>query len=278
MTYLDDYARIDAVNISTLKDLSRLSPLHYRHRLRTPREDSPALAFGRLVHCAVLEPDALLDRYVVEPDFGDLRTKAARADRDAWREEHATAETISADWGEKAQRISDAVRMDPVAAPYLNGGLPEVTLTWQDAETDVACKGRVDWLSFADRTDRPDCIVGLKTTRAILQRKFASSAVDYGYPLQWAFYSDGYEAAHGVFLPTVEIVVESELPHDVIVYTIPEEVIDYGRDCYRDALQRLVSCRRTDIWPGVSDGKPMQFVLPRWAARGEDDELTGLEF
>jgi hypothetical protein len=153
-----------------------------------------------------------------------------------------------------------------------------VTLQWTDEETGIACKGRADWISFADRTDRPDALVGLKTTREIQIRRFATSAARYGYHLQWAFYSDGYEAMHHVALPTVEIVVESAPPHDVVVYEIPEDVIDAGREEYRTALEKLKWCRRGDEWVGVAGGAPVVFQLPRWAQREEeDDALEGLE-
>jgi hypothetical protein len=278
VTYLDDYAAIDAVNISTLKQIIRYSPRHYQHLLSAPRKDTTALAFGRLVHCAVLEPDALAGRYVVEPDYGDLRTKAARADRDAWRTEHIGAECVSDEWMDKALGMSAAVRGDPVAAPYLNGGRPEVTLTWSDAETGVSCKGRVDWLSFADRTERPDCIVGLKTTRTILPDAFARGAVGYGYSPAWAFYADGYERMFGRAIPSVEIVVESDPPHDVVVYEIPDEELDEGRREYREALVLLARCRERNEWPGVSGGKLLTFRRPKWAQHHDDDDLEGLEF
>jgi len=271
-----DYRAIDAVNISTLKDLIRLSPKHYQHRLRSPRPDSPALAFGRLVHVAVLEPDDLEARYCVEPDFGDLRTKAARTARDEWRDAHAGIECVSQEWWDKARAMADAVRGDELAASYLATGSPEVTLTWDDEETGIACKGRVDWI--AGPIGVHTAIVGLKTTRTISVDAFARGAVGYGYSPAWAFYSDGYERCYGRAIPSVEIVVESEPPHDVVCYEIPEEEFDEGRVEYRDALAQLDRCRRHDTWPGVSGGRLLTFRRPKWAQHRDDDTLDGLEF
>ena len=76
MTFAE-YADIDAVNWSPLSAM-RDSPLHYAHRLRTPRTDTPALAMGRAIHTAVLEPDAFPLGYVVRPDGIDRRTKAGK--------------------------------------------------------------------------------------------------------------------------------------------------------------------------------------------------------
>jgi hypothetical protein len=91
-------------------------------------------------------------------------------------------------------------------------------------------------------------------------------------------YSDGYEATHGGdALPTVEIVVESQAPHDVVVYQVPDDVLDAGRDAYRDALVQVARCRERDEWHGVAGGKELVFSLPKWAVRGDDDYLDGLE-
>ena len=269
---MTDYNAIDAVNISTLKELWAKSPRHYRHRLQRPSEPTPAMQFGTLVHCAVLEPDRLAERFIAEPDFGDCRLKANKAARDAWRAEFegSTAERISAAWVERVERIAEAVRTDPVAAPYLSEGRPEVVLQWRDEETGLACKGRVDWLSSTT-------IVGLKTTKAIDTRKFASQAASLGYALQWAFYHDGY-AASNVALPLVEIVVETEPPFDVVVYRIPDDVLDEGRNAYRDALLKLKSCRTFNDWPGVANGNELTFALPRWATTHDDDDLSDLEW
>src|SRR6185312_3195230 len=48
-----EYLAIDALHFGALKVLD-LSPLHYRHHLRAPREESEAMTLGRLVHGLVL--------------------------------------------------------------------------------------------------------------------------------------------------------------------------------------------------------------------------------
>lgn len=50
-----EYRQIDAINWSSLKHMAE-SPMLYRHMLDHGRDDTPALAFGRLVHTLVFEP------------------------------------------------------------------------------------------------------------------------------------------------------------------------------------------------------------------------------
>ncbi len=63
MTFAE-YLKLPAVNWSTLK-AGRTSPLHYKHRLENPLEDSTRLAMGRGAHTALFEPDRFLLDYAL---------------------------------------------------------------------------------------------------------------------------------------------------------------------------------------------------------------------
>lgn len=266
---LDDYNNHPGINISTLKEAWSLSPLHYLHRTRVRRDDTDALTYGNLVHCATLEPDKLSSRYKVRPEGIDGRTKAGKAQLAALDLEPGTL--VSAEFWSSAISIAAAVRENELVRPYLTDLDVEVPIYWTDAETGMQCKGRADGVSRL-------ALVGLKTTRNICLRKFANDAAKFGYHLQWAFYYDGWLASTGEELPPVEIVVESHPPHDVVVYRIPEEVLDAGREAYRTALVTVRECRQRNVWPGVANGVELTFQLPKWAVPNDDDDLTGLDF
>ena len=66
-----DYFAADAVNASTLKHLGR-SALHCKAAMTaTDRPDTEAQKVGRLIHCAVLEPERFAAEYVREPTTED---------------------------------------------------------------------------------------------------------------------------------------------------------------------------------------------------------------
>lgn len=266
---LDDYNNHPGINISTLKEAWSHSPLHYLTRIQVPRADTDAFLYGRLVHCAVLEPDQMSGRYKVRPGGIDGRTKEGKIQLAALDEQ--PGELVSLQWWDSAVDIAAAVREDPIAAPYLADLDVEVPIYWTDQETGMQCKGRADGISKT-------ALVGLKTTKNIDIRRFANDAAKFGYHLQWAFYYDGWLASTGEELPPVEIVVESHPPHDVVVYRIPEEVLDAGREAYRTALVTVRECRKSRIWPGVANGVELTFQLPKWAVPNDDDDLTGLDF
>jgi hypothetical protein len=216
---------------------------------------------------AQLEPLRFADHYAVRPKGLDGRTKEGRA----WKAAHEGRPVLSeADHG-LCIAMRNAVEASPDAAPYLVGGKVEHALTWDDYETGITCKGRLDFL----RDD--GTLVGLKTARSAAPSAFEKQGARLGYHLQWAFYHDGL-VANGIEPPeVVEIVVESAPPHDVAVYLISYDTIEEGRIAYREALVELRECRRRNVWPGQVDGVRV-FQLPAWALSNDDDDLAGLDF
>lgn len=261
-----EYAAIDAVNWSTLKEITA-SPRRYRHRLLTPRTDTPSLAFGRAAHCAVLEPDAFASRYIARPDGIDRRTRDGKA---AWEDFVASAGDRTILEGAQyasALAVGAAVRAHPVARQYLDGaGETEYAIAWSDAETGIACKARLDRVS-----DAPPMVVDLKTARTIEPRAFGRAAAAFSYHAQLAWYREGYRAAVGAELPALIVAVESEAPHDVAVYDLDARALEIGEFVFRSALRRLAECRARDEWPGACPDR-MPLALPVYADPDYDSD------
>lgn len=268
---MDAYVQVPAVSITRLKELKR-SPLHYRYLLENPRQSDP-LRLGVATHCAVLEPERFDRDFAVWSRRTSTGSLAPRNGQywDAFRADHVGKHIITEDEYVRAMAMRDAVRGFGPAMNYLENGDPEVTLEWE--LEGHACKGRVDWLTHFD--GHP-VLVGLKTARDCRHFSFGSVAARLGYPLQWAFYFDGYQQITNGRAPrVVEIVVESAPPHAVAVYTITNDILAYGREEYLALLGVLDECERRGEWPG-----PLQheeaLSLPSWVY-GNSDDLGGLD-
>jgi hypothetical protein len=260
-----DYDAIDAVNFSTLKNLA-VSPKRYRHRLDNPKPQTKPMAFGTAIHTAVLEPERFGEEYVM------FTGKQKRGKKwDAFKEENAGKKILTRSEYVEAARVRDAVRADPVAMQYLEFGEPEVAMVWEDEETGMLCKGRLDW-----RCSDPDNVpVDLKSASTIEPFLFGRSAGRLLYHVQFSFYSDGFRAITKRDPLFKVVTVEQDAPHDVAVYNIPDEIADLGRDEYRRLLVKLRFHRERDEWPGYANGCELEFNLPPWMM-GDDDELTEL--
>lgn len=262
-----EYQAIEAINFSTLKSM-RESPLHYSYVASTTRKETPSLHIGHATHCAVLEPDRFSIEYAPQPDFGDGRTTKAKEAKAKWAEENAGKEPIPHSEHCRLIEMYRAVSAHPDARDLLSRGKAECTIQWADPYTKLACKGRLDWL-------REDCIVGLKTTKSNNFRSFQRSVEDYGYLLQWAWYQFGAALDPSLKLRRAtmfEICVESTAPHDVVVYRVPQELIDDAVEENRELLARVAECKKTGIWPGRAPGI-VEFHRAAWAIREQEDEI-----
>lgn len=268
----DEYNSLPGVSMSRLKELRR-SPQHYLHRLSNAKETAP-LRLGTAAHAAVLEPERFERQFAVWSRRGDSGNLAPRRGQywDTFTAEHPGKTIITEDEFELAVAIAKAVRSNPNAAHYLANGDPEVTMQWQMAD-GRRCRGRVDWFTRCAPYGGGEVVphlVGLKSARDCRPFKFGNQSAVLGYHLSWGFYRDGYFSIKGIEPRVIEIVVESESPHAVAVYSIPADIIDQGRDEYQNLMLRLAECESTGHFPGPQEyEEPLS--LPSWVYPEADD-------
>lgn len=258
LTY-EQYAELEGVNWSRLRAI-RKSALHFRYKLQHPQDDEAKhLRIGSVTHAYLLEPETVERRFVVWT--GKVRNGKKW---DEFREEHAHQTILGPKEMEAGIGAAKAVLAHPIAGKLLVGGLREASFTWNDRETGLKCKARVD------HTNR--YVTEVKTTAQLAPRLFENSATRIGYHGQLAFYGDGLRENGIAIDPEPRIIcVESEAPHDVVVFRIPAFVVEEGRDLYRRLLKKLARCIETNEWPGRAEAEELVFTMPMWAL-DEDDE------
>lgn len=255
------YADIDALNWSTLK-LIATSPRLLKWRADHPRKDTPALARGRAIHCAILEHDRFASEYVAQPDLGDGRTRAGKAAKAEWLETVPDgAEVLSAAEYELVTRCAAAVADHPRAAELLQHGRPEEQITWTDEGSGIRCKARLDYI-------RPTGLLDLKSTRRETLREIVADLARYLVHGQLAWYHGGAKTA-GVIpddadLPYV-IAVQTCEPYDVVPFQMSPLDLDAGIRLVRSLLRRYQDCQAAGWWPGMAP-EVIELGLPQWAA------------
>lgn len=255
-----EYRQIDAINWSSLKHMAE-SPMLYRHMLDHGRDDTPAFAFGRLVHTLVFEP-ALFN---AECAIYEGERRAGKA----WEEFKAAnaGKTIyKAGEIDEAQSIAEAVRRHPLVLPYLSvPGQFEQPVVWTDMRTGLKCKARPDWIIPGDRV-----LIDLKTCVSIDGRRFGAAAARYGYHCQLAHYAAGITTGLGWTPARILLVaVEKTAPYDVGVFEIDADTLYYADEEVGTLLERVATCIESGHWPGrYTEEQALQ--LPAWV--GMDDE------
>lgn len=260
------HARPEVSN-SQLSDLAR-SPYHFwaAHVAKiVERPDTPAMAFGRLVHALILEPHIVDRLYYVDAENtrADARTKKYQAVLEA----ASGREVVKQQDYDRARRIRDAVAAHPAVREILresdaDGVYNECTVIWTDEETAIDCRGRIDRLDT-----ELGLLIDVKTTRDASPGLWQKSVWNYGYDRQAAMYADGLlkndlQAAGS--WPMVWICVEQEPPHAVAVYGCGDGWYEVGRARYMALLRKLRECRDRDHWPAYHDGLEI-LEPPAWA-------------
>lgn len=260
-----EYEAIPALNWSTLKHLA-ISPRMLRWRADHPRPETAALRLGRAIHCAILEPERWARCYVPHPDFGDGRTKAAKAAKADWLAsiDGRDVEVLDADEHALAEHCAEAVRTHPRARRLLEHTRVEETVTWTDEETGVDCKSRLDIAA-------PGYVVDLKSSRMQTVRAIEIQIASLLYHGQLAFYHDAAIAtrripydADGPYI----VVVQTVEPYDVVPGRLMREDLEKGRALYRSFLRKYLECQAADWWPGLAPDV-IDLDLPPWTPRGE---------
>jgi hypothetical protein len=256
----NEYQQIQAINFSTLKYMA-VSPLKYKYMLEHPKPPTPDMLLGSAIHIAILEPEQLLLRCVLWE--GDRRGNK-------WKEfkaAHAGKIILTQSEYETCLDIKEAVLNHPEAGTLIKGGKSEVTVTWEDDQTGLSCKGRIDHVTPEGH------LVDLKTTKTdIDQRRFGASATHMFIHAQMAMYTDGLTVTNKAPEKQHIIAVEQLPPHDVAVFPMWDVPIDVGRKKYQSWLANLQECLMLDKWPGRYP-EEVPFDMPSYAMESDDFEF-----
>lgn len=269
-------------NYTGLKLISRKSPAHFKHWVEDPDADvvTPALAFGKALHCAILEPEVFARSYCILPaDAPDRPTQAmlnaikrsgssqARIDWwSDWNAIHGAKTVLSAADYDRVQGMAESVRRHPMVGPALASAKREVTLRWSETvtledgtEVEVPCKARIDvWddelMFFADP----------KSCESAHPHDFANAVAGYGYHIQHWHYGRGAEACGIPLKAFLFLAIESKAPYVCAAWPIDPAAEELGEKKRDAAMHTLARCLHTGQWPGYSDTlTPLS--LPGWA-------------
>lgn len=275
----DDYLAIDAVS-NTAMGAAAKSARHFKFAL--PLEKQKHLVLGNMVHTFRLEPKHFKQRYSVCPDYRNdssnvtkngTRSRASTTsyvtDKTAEfvaAEEAKGREVVPYDWYREMLTIVEALHGDGQANALFNTRGPfEVTLVWDDPETGIRCKGRMDKLC-----EHQGKFCDLKTCQDLL--KAHRSFTDWNYARQMAHYRAGYAVLTGELLTPWVCAVEKQSPYCVHTAPVDDESIEWGESEQQRLLQLIADCRERDEWPGPE--LPDKWRVAEWKLNADPIELV----
>lgn len=239
-----EYRQHPAISRSELWHI-RESPQKFKYYKENPPEPTPSLLFGQVFHKMLLEPDTFNYEFVVAPE-ANRRTKEGKQMWESFVADHENQTIIPVEMYAQAKEMCEAVKREPLAVKLLNGAA-EVPFFWTDEMTGEECKCRVDVLNTEYRQP---IVVDVKTTADASTDAFIRSAINYGYDMQSAMYSDGVEKNIGKKPLFVFIAVEKEPPYAVNILQADKLFLRRGYDLFREYIGIYHDCKLNDNWYG----------------------------
>lgn len=275
----DEYHALTAFSNTDLKLVARSPAHYYAARLdpdREPEVVTPAKLAGRILHCAILEPEAFDSKFVTVP--ADAPKKPSITQRNAknpsentvrailywdeFEEQYGDRQIITNEDWTKYQRIADSVRSHPELRGFMAGAQIEQTFIAHDEETGVLKRCRADVVNTIDSYK-----VGIDFKSAEDARKgpFERACYNYGYFHQDAFYRDTIEqSGYGKLDLFLFAVFEKEPPYAVKLYEATPEAVSRARGQYRASLRIAAECVANNQWPAY-DADVEIVDYPAWA-------------
>lgn len=254
------YASWPGVRASTLTRMD--VPARARAAMLVAQKPTPALVFGTHFHTFLLEPERF-EREVIEDPECDRRTKEGKATWAAFEAMHAGKDVVPAPDMAAMRGMLQAIREHRTASELLSApGDNEVCVVWDDQETGLRCKARLDrvcsWFGYT-------VVVDLKTAQSISDSGFSRAIANYDYHTRAAHYLAGLDALAPGARRFMWIACEKEVPYLVRVFEPTAETLERGRARWSTLLDTYAECESTGVWPGYPDVvTPIE--LPRWAA------------
>ena len=258
---LSEYHKMPGWSKTALDHINK-SPAHYLEWLANPPEQTPAMAFGSALHCAVLTPELYEKSYCIAPIF-DKRTTAGKAAYADFLKSSEGKTAIDTESAGKIVRMKNAIFAHPLAAEIFSNGEAEQSFFWTDAKTGLDCKARPDYF-------RNDGIVAdLKSCSDASFKAFQRSVYNYRYHVQGAFFMDGiFQASKMDCTDFVLVAIESEAPFGIMVYRLDEMAIGAGKISYQENLATIKDWKeKPEFYKTVYplSNSPIEMPLPAWA-------------
>jgi hypothetical protein len=241
--------------------LCLLCPQEYKEKYLDPQDEKSedqrkALIIGSASHTIVLEPERFHKEYKSDdeilsivysekPDTKSPRnTKLYKETRAAIIENNPELTILKSKDYNDVHKLIDIVKTNELASSMLTGGKAEYTLYWNDPETGVLCKDRIDLIR--DDLKNPKT-VEFKTIGNIY--KFKAHCGDHDYDMQAVIHYNAVLNVMKIKAPTVFIVRQKE--SRVIRFAqLTERFLDIGYRKWRKALSIYAECTKTGEWPG----------------------------
>ena len=228
------------ISASDVKNFLK-SPLYYKYKkyeeVKQQKEEQRHFPIGSAIHEIILEPHLFESNYIVFPKI-DKRTTEGKALYEEFLIKAKGKTLLYEDEMEMIKKIGEQSIKNETFVELIKNGYREVSCYTFDKKTGLEIKLRPDVLSTNKST-----ITDIKSCLDSSPKKFKQDVYSYGYSITAAFYMDFIGKENYVFAA-----VEKQEPYQMSLYCLNDEMIQFGREQYRMALDLLKWSYDKNYW------------------------------
>lgn len=236
--YHDDRSAVSSTQLKRMLT----SPAHFIQGLEAPQESSEAQLFGQVLHARLLKPGSFDQHFFGEAKI-NRATKVGKALAETFKLEAGGRTRYPAAYLESIDRIVANMAKHAKAREILAVGEAEVAIAWNDPETGVKCKTRIDWWNHCG------LIADVKSAADVTREGFAKACARFHYSLSAFVHCEGVRLVTGERPDLAFVACEKEAPNTVAVYRTTADFLKRGELQFRRALRTLATCRVSGHYP-----------------------------
>lgn len=241
----------------------------YIAKTKPRKEPTDAMKLGTAAHILLWEPENWDE--LVAPTAPDLAPDGKKwlrrkgSDHEKWWAEFLAGcngkLALTDDQTNQARMAISAIRANDTAMSLLAmEGPQEYAIVWQDKETKLDCKARIDKVAPRDEFD---FLIDLKVTPDVSPAKFSRKMAAMGYGRQGSWYSEGYREVTGREPRFIFLAVSPETG-EVGIYAPKQSALALGHEQNHDGLKDLLTCLESGIWTAEYEEGIFDLDLPAW--------------
>lgn len=258
------YYDVDALSATGMKKLIN-SPAVYKYFMEESQKKTKDFVVGQLLHCMVLEPDKVNERFM-RMEFSGT-TKEGKEERQAAKEKGL--EPVNASDFDECIAMAEAILNDRETRKYFSKKITrhcEVEYYVKRAIKDIpiSCKAKAD-----QRFIMPDgsaYLLDVKTCKDIYvtPENVADVVFKYGYHIQAAWYllMDRICNPDNPAKKFVFVFVSKEAPHLVTSFGLKSDWILEGRQICEEGMEIYADCIQNDNFPSGMPESYYELPMP----------------
>lgn len=259
-----NYYKVDALSNSAIKYLKQ-SALHYKNWLNEPQKDTPALIFGRALHCYVLEPHKFNDYFFMEkerPEGADGRAKKGTKEKqlyDNWVASNVNENnlpTISNETMMTIAKMTNIINAKLAEIGYENFDNLEFEKELYFNYKGVDCKAKLDIFDA-----KSNIIFDIKTIESCSDNSILRAVINNEYYRQAEWYKLACkETVKLEKKPDFKFIfIEKKAPYDCRIVTLNEDFERAGIVEYNTLIERF---KYMNNWSDNSGRGDLHLTMP----------------